>query len=162
MRRSEPFVFINYRECDQPWVAAVLDRELSRHFGEDAVFLDSKSVVPGAVFDESLLGAVRRCAVLLVVIGDRWFATGTDGKRLLDRRQDWVRREITTAFASGSTVIPVMVGDVLRPSPELLPGSIRRLGRCQAVHLRHRECAHDIARLVDILAGLPSAVGAGS
>jgi hypothetical protein len=70
----------------------IADRELSRHFGEDAVFLDSKSVLPGTQFDESLLDAVQRCAVLLVVIGDRSFTTGADGRRLLDRRPDWVRR----------------------------------------------------------------------
>jgi hypothetical protein len=146
-----PFVFINYRNCDQPWAAVTLDRVLSRHFGDDLVFLASKSVPPGTMFDESLLAAVRHSTVLLVVIGDRWFATGGDGQRLIDRRQDWVRLEIATAFAAARTVIPVLVGDVPRLSPELVPADIRQLARCQSVRLRHHHCRQDLAHLVEVL-----------
>jgi hypothetical protein len=142
-----------------PWAAKVLDCELSRCFGDVAVFLDSKSVVPGTSFDETLLAAVRRCAVLLVVIGDRWFAAGADGRRLLDRRQDWVRREIATAFAIGTTVIPVFVGEVPGLKGECLPPNIRRLARCQAIRMRHRDCAQDVARVVDTLSQVPDVHG---
>lgn len=163
MTHSDPLVFINYRDRDQPWAATMLDRELSRCLGGDAVFLDSKSLPFGTPFDESLLLAVRRSVVLLAVVGERWLEQNGDGQRLIDRRQDWVRREIATAFAAGTTVIPVLVGDIPRISPDQLPPSIRRLARCQAMWLRHRDCGQDLDRLVAVVSQLvrpPGQLGA--
>lgn len=154
MSRPDPLVFINYRDRDQPWVARMLDQELARRLGPDAVFLDNRSVPPGTSYDTSLLAAVRGSAVLLVVIGERWFATGEDGTRLIDRRQDWVRREIATAFGTGTRVVPVLVGDVPRLSPDRLPQRIRRLARCQAVELRSGHYQRDLAHIVEVVLGL--------
>lgn len=152
MFRPSPLVFINYRDCDQPWAAVVLDHVLSRHFGDDAVFLDSRSVLPGEQFDKTLLTAVERSEVLLVVIGDRWLtAPDSDGHRLIDCRQDWVRREIVAAFASQTTVVPILIGDAALLRPETLPANIRRLAACQYVRLRHRDSRQDLTHLLNLL-----------
>jgi hypothetical protein len=149
MKRPEPLVFINYRDQDEPWAAVVLDHALSQQFGTDLVFRDSKSVAAGELFDNAILAGLRHSAVLLVVIGERWLATeDRHGRRLIDRRQDWVRREIAEAFAAGLTVFPVLVGDVSRLDAAALPPSIRRLARCQYLRLRHRDFQGDLTELV--------------
>src|SRR5215468_5199611 len=77
-------VFINYRDADTRSYGVLLYSELSRRFGAERVFLDTESVPVGGEFDE-LLGWVRRCRVLLAVIGPGWLtAAGADGRRRID------------------------------------------------------------------------------
>jgi hypothetical protein len=152
---SAPLVFINYRELDEPWAAAVLDEELTEQFGADAVFLDSRSVIAGQPFNQVLLAGLRRSAVLLVVIGARWLSShDRHGRRLIDRQQDWVRLEIAEAFVAGLRVVPVLLGDLPPLDPFALPASIRQLARCQFVRLRHRNRREDLAHLVRNLVAL--------
>jgi TIR domain-containing protein len=134
------------------------DQALSTHLGDDAVYLDWRSIPHGIPFDRTLLHAVRTAAVLLVVIGDRWLQTGADGIRWLDRTEDWVRREIVAALTTGTTVIPVLVGDVPALHATELPTNIRRLAKCQSVRLRHRDAPRDLAHIVGIVRNLLTAV----
>lgn len=155
MHRQSPLLFVNYRSCDQPWAAVILDQLLSGRFGDDAVFLDSRSMAPGTEFDKTLLVAVRRSAVLLVVVGDRWAAAGDPlGRRLIDSRQDWVRREIVAAFSAGTTVVPVLIDETPQLRAETLPSSIRRLAACQYLRLRHRDAKQDLANLLQLMSQL--------
>jgi TIR domain len=62
-------VFVSYRGEDSHAYGALLYRELSRRFGSDLVFLDSESIPAGADFAEDVLARVRRCRVVLAVIG---------------------------------------------------------------------------------------------
>src|SRR5712691_9725484 len=101
-------VFINYRGVDSRSYGALLYTELSRHFGEDLVFLDSESIPAGADFAEELLARVRGCRVLLAVIGPRWLTTVGAGGRRIDDPADWVRRELVEALTAGVRVIPVL------------------------------------------------------
>lgn len=157
MLRQSPSLFLSYRRCDEPWAVALLDVELSRRFGDHAVFLDNRSVPAGAAFDEALLAAVRASEVLIVVIGERWLtASDHHGRRLVDSPKDWVRREIVTAFETGATVLPVLLGDVSPVRAEMLPPPLRRLAFCQAVRLRPSDLRQDLAALA---ARLPVVVG---
>lgn len=159
-----PFVFINYRSGDEPWSASLIDQVLSARFGDDAVFCDHKSVVAGARFDTELLAAVRSCSVLLTVIGTRWLgAVDQHGRRLIDRRGDWVRREIAAAFDVGARVVPVLVGDQGPVAAEALPAGIRALAHCQFLRLRHRDSRADLGRLCAELAEVQAPrAGAGA
>src|SRR5215475_8637309 len=88
-------VFINYRGADSDTAAVLIDRELTNRLGGDRVFLDCRSIPAGADFVEELLGRLRACSVLLVVIGPRWLTlTDTAGQRRIDDPRDWIRREI--------------------------------------------------------------------
>jgi hypothetical protein len=49
-------VFLNYRGEDSHCYAALLYTELTRHFGEQRVFLDAESIPAGADFVRELLG----------------------------------------------------------------------------------------------------------
>lgn len=147
-----PLVFINYRTSDQPWAAVLLDHMLSSEFGADSVFRDSRSIPPGATFDQELLSAVRRSGVLLVLIGDRWLtARDQHRRRAIDGRTDWVRREIIEAFNCGTIVVPVLIGDIPTLAPQDLPPAVRRLATCQYVRLRPRDAKQDVDHLINLL-----------
>jgi hypothetical protein len=99
-------VFINYRGDDSYASAELIDRELSSQFGSAKVLLDTKSIPAGSDFVEELLGRLRTCSVLLVVvvvvIGPCWLAITDDaGRRRIDNPKDWVRREIAEALFNG-------------------------------------------------------------
>jgi WD40 repeat protein/uncharacterized protein YjbI with pentapeptide repeats/3',5'-cyclic AMP phosphodiesterase CpdA len=150
-----PGVFINYRVEDEAYAAALLDRELSDWFGPERVFRASRSIHPGDDYLDELLDNLRRCSVLLAVIGREWLdVLDSAGRLRLYQEQDWVRREIAEAFRCGLRVIPILVADVDLPAEDDLPASIARLARCQYLRLHHRNVPHDIARLVDELTGL--------
>src|SRR5262244_4379740 len=92
-------IFINYRGADSDTAAALIDRELTARFGSDRVFLDCRSIPAGADFAAELLGRLRACSVLVVVIGPRWLTlTNEAGQRRICDPQDWIRREITEAL----------------------------------------------------------------
>ena len=143
-------VFINYRGEDSQTCAALLDRELSERFGKDRVFLDSRSIPVGEDFVEVMLGRLRTCSVLLVVIGPHWLTlTDQAGRRRIDSPADWIHREIVEALARGVRVIPVLTDGVPLPAEAELPADIAGLGRRQYVHVRRRYIDYDLAQLVD-------------
>ena len=155
MEDITPLIFINYRNGDREATAVALDLALSHRYGSRRVFLASRSLVAGRAFDTRLLAAVRGCAVLLSVIGPEWLTmTDERGCRLIDRRRDWVRREIAEAMARGVPVIPVLVEDTAKLDPARLPASIRRLADHQFVRLRHRGFHTDFYHLVSQLGEL--------
>ncbi|WP_157254534.1 toll/interleukin-1 receptor domain-containing protein [Nonomuraea typhae] len=144
-------IFINYRGTDSAW-AVLLDRVLSERFGPDKVFRASRSIRPSEDFIEKILDSIHRSSVLIAVVGPEWLDAGSgDGRRYLDDRADWVRREIAEALAVGIPVIPVLVGDAPRLVAHRLPKAIAQLARCQYLRLHHRNADYDMARLTDEL-----------
>jgi len=103
------------------------------------------------------------CEVMLVLIGPRWTdAADSSGARLLDREDDWVRREIATSFQSGNRVIPVLLGEAtMLPGVAKLPEDIARLGRLQFLRIAdsHAEAGLEslVTALTVLLPGLVSA-----
>ncbi|MFF9346425.1 toll/interleukin-1 receptor domain-containing protein [Streptomyces sp. NPDC014734] len=150
-----PLIFVNYRTRDEAATAALIERELSRVFGDGNVFRASKSIEPGSRFPLELLRAVRRSSVLLAVIGPRWFETrSADGRSALHDPDDWTRREIEEAFEMGAVVIPVLVSGTERLNAKDLPPELGILADCQYRRFDHRNVEADLARLADDLIGL--------
>jgi hypothetical protein len=139
-------VFINYRGSDSRGWAPLLYAELSRRLGSERVFLDSISIPPGADFVAHLVGRLQRAWVVLALIGPDWLMAGSDGRRRIDRADDWIRRELALAFSAGTTVLPVLVEDAVMPAEDQLPAELARLSRCQYRRLRHREARTPAAR----------------
>jgi len=143
-------VFINYRGDDSDTAGALIDRELTARFGSDQVFFDNRSIPAGTDFVEELLGRLRTCSVLLVVIGPQWLTlTDGTGQRRIDNSADWVRREIAEALSLGLHVIPVLLNAVKLPTEADLPADIAGLSRRQYVSLRRRYTLFDLAFLVE-------------
>ncbi|MCP3802076.1 TIR domain-containing protein [Allokutzneria sp. A3M-2-11 16] len=145
-------VFVNYRTGDGEDAAAHIDDDLSRRFGSRHVFFAAKSIGLGTRFPERLDSALHTCKVLLCVIGERW-STSTDrsGQRLIDRSDDWVRREIATALRRGVIVIPVLRRET-RLSKEELPEDIADIAELQYQRLFTRSWRRDMAELADRIA----------
>jgi hypothetical protein len=144
-------VFLNYRADDDPFGVVFLDEKLSNRFGDAAVFLASKSIPLGARWEKAMFQAVADSAAVLAVIGRGWLTA--KGRRHLDDRRDFVRREILTALELGKRVIPVRLG-VPRLSARVLPPALAELARCQDIEIRFRSSKIDVDRLATELAKL--------
>jgi hypothetical protein len=150
-----PDVFINYRTGDEEATATLFERELARRFGPDKVFKASNGIPPGSDFEAGILNAVRSSSVLLAVVGSRWlYVQDESGRRLLDKRSDWTRREIVEAFNHDVKVVPVLVGAAPRLVRAHLPAALQRLSSCQYLRFDHRDADAGIDRLGNDLARL--------
>lgn len=139
-------VFINYRTGDGEKIAALIDRELSYRFGSERIFFASKSIAPGERYPERLLEAVRRSHIVLAVIGEVWLEQMTQAGE-----DDWVRRELRTAFACGIEVIPIFDGrKIERLRAADLPPDLARLADNQYVRLDLRDNA-GLSRIGDLI-----------
>jgi hypothetical protein len=130
-----PKVFISYRREDSPGIAGRLFDRLQSHFGRGSVFIDVDSIPFGADFRTHVTDAESKCDALLAIIGERWAATGRDGRARLDDSTDPVRIEIEAALARDIPVIPVLVGRTPMPPEEELPPSLRPLAYRHACNL---------------------------
>jgi hypothetical protein len=157
-------VFINYRSVDDPMAAASIYQWLATKFGEHQVFRDCVTLDAGTHYPTGIRSALENAAVVIAVIGPRWL-TLTDpetGVRLIDRKEDWVRQEIATAFRRDITVLPVLLKDTpenaRHPTPAELPDDIRRLGTIQALAISQLRLGPDLARLAQTLTRLHPAL----
>ncbi|HEY1486996.1 MAG TPA: TIR domain-containing protein, partial [Micromonosporaceae bacterium] len=65
-------IFINYRNSDEPYAAALIDQDLCRRFGARNVFRASRSIPVGIDFEQEVRDRLAQCRVLIAVIGQRW------------------------------------------------------------------------------------------
>jgi hypothetical protein len=136
-----PRVFVNFRRADTNTAGPHLDTALSQEFGEREVFRDQRSIRKGAHFPAEIKGALRKCDLLLAVMGPRWASvTDDDNRRCIDNPEDWVRKEIALALDWNITVLPVLVDGAEMPDASELPDDIRELTSHQCVFFRpHQE-----------------------
>ncbi|NUT95942.1 MAG: toll/interleukin-1 receptor domain-containing protein [Saccharothrix sp.] len=157
-------VFLNYRAADEPFGVAMLDQELSRRFSPEAVFLASKSILPGTDWEKAMFDAVRASSAVLAVMGRNWLDARDDrGRRRLDDPTDTVRREILLALSLGKPVIPVRLG-VPRFTRAELVGPLAELFERQDVEVRFRNHQVDVDHLAhklrELIPGLPNPLAA--
>jgi hypothetical protein len=150
-----PRVFINYRRDDAAGHAGRLYDALSARFGSEHVFMDVDAIRPGENFATVLDQSVGSCDVLIALIGRRWStAVDREGRRRLERPEDYVRLELQTALASGRTrVIPALVQGAEMPASDELPEPMRDLAMRQAIELSDMRWRSDVERLIRELEG---------
>lgn len=150
-------VFISYRRSDTGGRAGRLRDALAHHVGDDRVFHDVTTLVPGTDFDEQIDTTIARCDVVLVVIGGRWLdEADATGARRLDRPDDLVRHEVRTALTQGKRIVPVLVDGARLPTAAELPDDIAPLVRRQAVRLHDESWQRDVRELIHGLVRDPS------
>ena len=76
---------------------------------------------------------IGKSRVMLALIGPNWF--NTDNRKRLEDPEDFVRREIETAYRLGVTVIPLWLSGAKTPADADLPESLRPLNRANAQDL---------------------------
>lgn len=147
-------LFLSYRRDDSAGFAGRLADGLEAEFGAGSVFRDVDDIHPGQDFVDAIRDHLRQVDAVLVMIGPRWLASSAGGQRRLDDPEDFVRREIQTALASGKPVIPVLVGGAAMPAGAELPEAIADLARRQAVVLSDAGWRDDVRHLMDALRAL--------
>lgn len=142
-------IFVNFRVGDTEDAAVAVDQKLCRQFGAENVFRSSRAMHGGALFPMTLEAKAAGCAVMLVLIGERWLIEN-QGVRRIDEPGDWVRREIERALDNDQHIIPVLTGDRRRLSvDDKLPVSITGLINRQYLRFHHRSAERDLLHIVD-------------
>ncbi len=146
-------IFINYRRDDTAPIARALAEALRYRLGADKVFLDEDSILDGEIWPERLEKAVTRATVVLTLIGRDWLtASDQYGRRRLDIKNDWVRKELLYAHHHDVGVMPVIVGDDTRPLPkEGLPDVLDWLSEIEVMRLRNDDWQNGVMSLVKTL-----------
>lgn len=145
-----PNVFVNYRRDDCGWAGVAVADALRTRLGAEQVFLDNSSIPLGAIFAREIEDAVRRCDVLLALIGPGW-----DRPPILDRlsdKKDWVRRELLLAKKQNKRIVPVLVDRLELPPADLLPKELQFLPGRQREWLRQTH-PDDVDRLAERISG---------
>jgi hypothetical protein len=152
-------IFINYRREDTSGHAGRLYDALAARFGDDHVFMDVDAIDPGEDFTQVVEQSVGSCDVLLALIGRSWTKTvDREGRRRLDKPNDWVRVEIQTALEKPDTrVIPTLVQGAEMPSSDELPPPLRKLSHRNAFEIRDKRWHSDVQRLIQDLEELAGA-----
>ena len=121
-------IFISYRRADSREFTRDLYDRLARHFQNEAVFRDLDTIPPGANFKQYIERELAQCKIFIAVIGPRWRGIiGSDGKRRLNKPDDWVRREIEYALERKIPVIPLLIKTTKMSRAEDLPGVLKKL-----------------------------------
>lgn len=145
-----PAIFISYRREDCPAHAGRLFDALSARFGADNVFMDVDTIDLGVDFVTRIEQAVGDCDVVLALIGEDWLTVkDRQGRRRLDRPEDFVRLEICHGLAREDVrVIPVLVEGAEMPTAADLPEDLVPLTRRNGVSLNDAKWRSDTAILI--------------
>ncbi|MFI8391956.1 toll/interleukin-1 receptor domain-containing protein [Streptomyces sp. NPDC085540] len=147
-----PYVFINFRRADTGATGPHIDTALRSEFGGQAAFRDQRSLRAGRDYREQLERGIRKCDLLLVVMGAHWASVRDDaGRRCIDREEDWVRKEIALALTYKLPVMPVLVDGAKLPSIHELPEDIQSLVHQQVVYFRPHQEHIDFPPLFDAI-----------
>ncbi len=145
-------IFINYRKDDTRWNALALYNELQKYFEKDQIFKDFNTILPGDDFVVSIENALRKCDVLLVVIGPSWLTMKDEsGNRRLDDPDDFVRLEVSTALSRNIQVIPVLIDNTQMPKAADLPENMKSLYRRQFVEIDNTRFEDDVRNLAEAI-----------
>jgi len=141
-------IFISYRRKDSSGHAGRIHDHLRSALKVDErdVYLDVESMAPGSNWLQEVQENLSRCAVLLVLIGERW-----QPERLSDPN-DYVRSELLASEQLGIALIPVLVDGAELPAESQLPAELRFLRSRQSHRLdseSNRAYLHDLEALVD-------------
>lgn len=147
-------IFINYRRDDSAPVVRALAENLRYRLGADKVFLDEDSIQEGEKWPDRLELSVNEASVVLCVIGPHWLtAADPYGRRRLDHKGDWVRKELLRAKLNRVEVIPILLGKQNSPldKPVGMPKKLTWLCDIQSMSLCNDSWHADIFSLTDRL-----------
>lgn len=145
-------VFICYRREDSGYAAGFLNYILREKFPNLEIFMDVDNIEPGSDFREAIFEAVQSCDVILVFVGQNWAnIADQEGKRRIEKVNDFVRLEIEAAFKRNVRVIPVLISNAQMPEEHELPEAISAFSYRSAVDLRHSNFIHDVALITGSL-----------
>jgi hypothetical protein len=145
-------VFISYRRSDSQHFTGRLYDRLLNEIDEHYLYMDVATIPLGKNFITEIETAVSKCDVLLAVIGSNWLTCCEEnGRRRLDKSDDTVRLEISTALKRDVMIIPVFIDDTKIPSNDDLPEELDKLFLRNPLRVRHESFHLDVDRLIQAL-----------
>lgn len=132
-------IFLSYRRDDSIETAGRIYSWLSMRLPERAVFLDVRSIAPGANYRAAMDAALDEAEVVLAVIGKAWRAVPQPDGTLrlrLEEPDDAVRQEIALALERHKRIIPLLTQGATMPRRDELPSSIREFADLNALAVR--------------------------
>lgn len=144
-------IFISYRRAGESGYVRGLTERLSSFYGAQNVVRDISVLRSGEEFEGRILSTLSGSAVVIAVMGADWVGRRSLRSPRILSKDDWVRREIEHALASGIPVIPVLVGDAELPKRSQLPASLRGLLSVQAARVRDESWEEDCSKLVSAI-----------
>src|SRR5262249_47587229 len=142
-------IFVSYRRHDSAGHAGRFYDHLRDYFGSSRVFMDVDGIEPGTDFTQVLDERIAGAEVVVAVVGPNWLpAAGAGGSGKSDHTEDYVFREIATAFARGVEVIPVLVAGAAVPPQSELPDELADLTRRQMYAVNDTAFSASLARLI--------------
>jgi non-specific serine/threonine protein kinase len=139
-------VFVSYRRDDSRQAVGRLRDRLADAFGEQSVFLDVDSIDFGFDFRTVMREAIDNADAVVAVVGP-----GFNPARLAEP-DDYVRQELSEAFALGKLIVPVLVEDARMPTPKELPADLEPLSYLNDAPLRpDPDFRLDATRLIESL-----------
>ena len=145
-------IFISYRKDDSAWNTELLYEKLTRYFPKRNLFKDFNTINLGDNYRESIERALKKCNILLVVIGKSWLTIkDADGNDRLQNPTDLVRIEIATALQRNIRVIPVLFDNIRLPNAALLPEDLKPLVLRQWILISQTNFEYDIKHLAELI-----------
>jgi hypothetical protein len=143
-------IFVCYRQADSAYAARSVRDWLKWKMGEEiAAFLDTDGLDGGDLWKEVLDEQVRKCQVLLAIIGPKWIdITDELGNRRLDTPRDFVQTEIEIALSRKIPIIPVLIDETPWPKQKDLPGTIVKLIEFHHIKIHSRSFDTDAENLL--------------
>ena len=151
---KKPLVFISYRREDEGPASRFVKAELDKVFGSEHIFMDLDNIRKGDNWKDTINANLKECDCLIVIIGKNWLRLQDENFiRRIDKKDDWVRKEIETALHRKIKILPLLLGGTL-PQKEALPKSIQKLPESQGMSISALTWQNDISALIDFLIGL--------
>ncbi|MGB3199662.1 MAG: toll/interleukin-1 receptor domain-containing protein [Nodosilinea sp.] len=149
-----PIIFLSYRRRDSQTITRKIHEHLEETYGQDAVFLDEKSIPKGEDIRQYIRDSLRKCAVVLPIIAADWlnnittFSLSSD----CDPPRDWLTIELEEALAyrnvSDVNIVPILLDGVLIPREDRLPKGLRELSYLNGICFKSDAFHEDKQRLV--------------
>lgn len=138
---------------DSSGIAGRIYDRLKDAFGEDRLYMDVANAKIGHRWPARIERAMVASQVVLVIIGPNWLTE--INRRALEPDDDWVRKEIETAFLHQKRVIPLLVDDAEMPLSReceaILEKMIDELGLLDPLEITPRDFDSHIQDLIDEL-----------
>lgn len=128
-------VFISYRRQDSAMAVGRICDRLALELGNHLIFRDIDDIPLGVKFTDHIDRNLRKCTVILAVIGNDWVGRRPNGTRRIDEFADFVRLEIEIGLQRGIPLIPVIIEPAEMLSPSELPPSISELAYINGLRL---------------------------
>jgi pterin-4a-carbinolamine dehydratase len=119
------------------------------------VFMDTESIRIADDWPQRIESALRSSTLLIAVIGPSWLRiSDEDGRRRIDKEDDWVRNEIRYALENGITVLPILLSKTALPKRSALPDCLGKMADRQTLELRDDRWEYDLNLLLSRLEDL--------